>query len=150
VGPYYPDGVTGHSPRPRQRTSKDPKQALQQFVNQSPWDGRAVLRRYRATLVWPLAGPNGVFLIDDASFPKQGGHAVGVQRQYCRALGKETNCRVAVSVHHVGPKGPFPLDLRLYQSKNHRDSPVVFELPGLDSNQDKESQNPFIGIRSHP
>ena len=95
-------------------TSKDPEQALQQFVNQSPWDEHKVLRRYRATLARSLAGPEGVFLIDDVSFPKQGKHSVGVQRQYCGALGKKANCQVAVSVHYVGPKGHFPLDLRLY------------------------------------
>jgi SRSO17 transposase len=94
--------------------SKDPEQALQQFVNQSPWDEQAVLRRYRTTLARAFAGPKGVFLIDDVSFPKQGAHSVGVQRQYCGALGKKANCQVAVSVHYVGPKGHFPLDLRLY------------------------------------
>jgi SRSO17 transposase len=94
--------------------STDPEQALQQFVNQSPWDERAVLRRYRATLARALASPEGVFLIDDVSFPKQGSHSVGVQRQYCGALGKKANCQVAVSVHYVSPKGHFPLDLRLY------------------------------------
>src|SRR5262245_62405117 len=31
-------------------TSKDPEQALQQFVNQSPWDQVKVLQRYRAHL----------------------------------------------------------------------------------------------------
>src|SRR5215210_3313196 len=31
-------------------TSRDPEQALQQFVNQSPWDERAVLRHYRTHL----------------------------------------------------------------------------------------------------
>jgi SRSO17 transposase len=95
-------------------SSRDPEQALQPFVNQSPWDERDVLRRYRATLARPLASPEGVFLIDDVSFPKQGEHSVGVQRQYCGALGKKANCQVAVSVHYVGPKGHFPLDLRLY------------------------------------
>jgi SRSO17 transposase len=95
-------------------SSKDPEQALQQFVNQSPWDEQAVLRRYRATLARSFASPGGVFLIDDVSFPKQGEHSVGVQRQYCGALGKKANCQVAVSVHYVSPKGHFPLDLRLY------------------------------------
>ena len=38
--------------------SKDPEQALQQFVNQSPWDGAKVLRRYRAHLARTFAGPD--------------------------------------------------------------------------------------------
>src|SRR5215468_2567945 len=94
--------------------SKDPEQALQQFINQSPWDERQVLRRYRARLAQTFASPDGVFLLDDVSFPKQGKHSVGVQRQYCGALGKKANCQVAVSVHYVSPRGHYPLDLRLY------------------------------------
>src|SRR5215203_5949818 len=99
---------------PEGLTSKDPEQALQQFVNQSPWDEQAVLRRYRAHLARTFAGPDGIFLFDDVSFPKQGAHSVGVQRQYCGALGKKANCQVAVSVHYVAPGGHYPLDLRLY------------------------------------
>jgi SRSO17 transposase len=95
-------------------TSTDPEQALQQFVNQSPWDERAVLRRYRAHLARTFASPDGIFVFDDVSFPKQGTHSVGVQRQYCGALGKKANCQVAVSVHYVSPLGHYPLDLQLY------------------------------------
>src|SRR5262250_2471302 len=42
---------------PEGLTSKDPEQALQQFVNQSPWDEQAVLRRYRAHLAGTFADP---------------------------------------------------------------------------------------------
>ena len=59
---------------------KDPEQALQQFVSQSPWDHDAVLRRYRAHLAATFASPDAVFVIDDTTFPKQGRHSVGVQR----------------------------------------------------------------------
>jgi SRSO17 transposase len=38
---------------------------------------------------------------------------VGVQRQYCGALGQKANCQVAVSVHYVSPLGHYPLDRRL-------------------------------------
>jgi SRSO17 transposase len=93
---------------------KGPEQALQQFVNQSPWDEASLLKRYRSLLAATFASPRGVFLFDDVSCPKQGSHSVGVQRQYCGALGKKANCQVAVSVHYVSPKGHYPLDLRLY------------------------------------
>src|SRR6478752_8920761 len=43
-------------------TSEDPEQALQQFVNQSPWDERAVLKRYRTHLARTFATPEGIFL----------------------------------------------------------------------------------------
>jgi SRSO17 transposase len=47
------------------------------------------LRRYRATVARPFAGPDGAFLTDAVSFPKRGGHSVGVQRQYGGALGNK-------------------------------------------------------------
>src|SRR4051794_38713436 len=93
---------------------KDPDQALQQFVNQSPWDEAQILKRYRSELAGTFQSPEGIYLFDDVSFPKQGRHTVGVQRQYCGALGKRANCQVAVSVHYVSPKGHYPLDGRLY------------------------------------
>ena len=49
--------------------SKDPEQALQQFVSHSPWDHEAVLRRYRARLAATFASPDGVFVIDDTTVP---------------------------------------------------------------------------------
>ena len=99
---------------PEGLTSKDPEQALQQFVSQSPWDEQAVLRRYRAHLARTYASPDGVFVIDDTTIPKQGTASVGVQRQYCGAKGKKANCQAAVSVHYVSPRGHYPLALRLF------------------------------------
>src|SRR5918994_742963 len=52
-------------PLPEGLASKDPEQALQQFVNQSPWDEQKLLRRYRARMAEAFAGPQGVFLFDD-------------------------------------------------------------------------------------
>src|SRR5947208_672086 len=61
---------------------KDLDQALQQFVGQSTWDEQAVWKRYRSVMAATFASPKGIFVIDDTSFPKQGKHSVGVQRQY--------------------------------------------------------------------
>jgi SRSO17 transposase len=94
--------------------SKDPEQALQQFVNQSPWDDHVLAQRYRRHLAATFASPEGIFVFDDTSFPKQGTHSVGVQRQYCGALGKKANCQVAPSVHYVSPLGHYPLAMRLF------------------------------------
>jgi SRSO17 transposase len=99
---------------PPDLTIKDPEQALQQFVNQSPWDEQRLGRRYRNHLAQTFASPEGIFVFDDTGFPKQGKHSVGVQRQYCGALGKKANCQVAVSVHYVSPKGHYPLAMRLF------------------------------------
>ena len=79
--------------------TKDPDQGLQQFVSASAWQEGAVGERYRALLAGSFADPAGVFVLDDTTFPKAGVHSVGVQRQYCGALGKKANCQAAVSLH---------------------------------------------------
>jgi SRSO17 transposase len=106
--------LSGRVTLPPDLAAKDPEQALQQFVNQSPWDDRVLARRYRQHLARTFARPEGIFIFDDTSFPKQGTHSVGVQRQYCGALGKKANCQVAPSVHYVSPTGHYPLAMRLF------------------------------------
>jgi SRSO17 transposase len=85
-----------------------------------------------------FASPRGIFVFDDTSFPKQGQHSVGVQRQYCGALGKKANCQVAPSVHYVSPTGHYPLAMRLFlpecwiEDKGRLDKagvPEVFRQP---------------------
>jgi SRSO17 transposase len=127
-------------------TSKDPEQALQQFVNQSPWDEHRVLRHYRAQLAPTFASPDGVFLIDDVSFPKQGRHSVGVQRQYCGALGKRANCQVAVSVHYVSPRGHYPLDLRLYLPDCWLTDPKRLDQAGVPEAERRPLTKPEIAL----
>jgi len=88
-------------------------QALQQFVNQSPWsyeDVRASLaRKMEREFV-----PEAYWIIDEVSFPKQGKHSVGVARQYCGALGKTANCQVAVTLDLGTEEASMPLDWALY------------------------------------
>jgi SRSO17 transposase len=106
--------LSGRVTLPSNLDVKDPEQALQQFVNQSPWDDQTLAERYRQHLAQTFASPEGIFVFDDTSFPKQGKHSVGVQRQYCGALGKKANCQVAPSVHYVSPLGHYPLAMRLF------------------------------------
>src|SRR5947199_1008250 len=127
-------------------TSKDPEQALQQFVNQSPWDEHRVLRRYRALLADTYASPAGIFLVDDVSLPKQGTHSVGVQRQYCGALGKRANCQVLVSVHYVSPQGHYPLDLRLYLPDSWLTDPKRLDQAGVPAAERRALTKPEIAL----
>src|SRR3954462_14252569 len=118
-------------PLPEGLDVADPDQALQQFLGQSTWDERAVLTRYRATMAAKFADPAAIFVIDDTTFPKQGKHSVGVQRQYCGALGKRANCQCAVSVHYVSPKGHYPLDMRLYLPESWLGDPARLGKAGV-------------------
>jgi SRSO17 transposase len=138
--------LSGRVSLPEGLTSKDPEQALQQFVNQSPWDEQHVLRHYRAHLAQTFASPRGIFLFDDVSFPKQGQHSVGVQRQYGGALGKKANCQVAVSVHYVSPRGHYPLDLRLYLPDCWRADPQRLDRAGVPPSERRPLTKPEIAL----
>ncbi|MBY0525448.1 MAG: IS701 family transposase [Gemmataceae bacterium] len=92
----------------------DPVQAMQNFVNQSPWDERLLWRRLRSLLAPTFDPSDGVLVIDDVYFPKQGLQSAGVQRQHCSRLGRKLNCQLAVGLFHVGAEGACPLALRLY------------------------------------
>jgi SRSO17 transposase len=89
-------------------------QALQHFVTSSPWDGAALLARYRALVAGTEPSAGSIAVVHDVIIPKKGQHSVGVQRQHARDLGRKINCQVAVAISQVGPEGFVPLALRLY------------------------------------
>jgi SRSO17 transposase len=91
-------------------------QSLHHLVATAPWSDEAVLGQVRS---WVLASmeaeaPVVAWVIDDTGFPKKGQHSVGVVRQYCGQLGKQENCRVAVSLSVATWKASLPVAYRLY------------------------------------
>jgi SRSO17 transposase len=55
--------------------------------------------------------------LNDTGFPKKGKHSVGVTRQYCGQVGKQENCRVAVSLSVATWNSSLPIAYRLYLPK---------------------------------
>lgn len=92
-------------------------QALQQFLNQSPWDW-GVVRRALARQMIALSSPRGAWILDDTGFPKKGKHSVAVARQYSGTLGGVGNCQVALSLNYATSEGCFPVDFQLYLPKS--------------------------------
>jgi SRSO17 transposase len=89
-------------------------QALQQFVNQSPWAHTGVQMSLARRMPRRRAGRRAVLVLDDTTLPKQGKLSVGVTRQYCGALGKVANCQSVVTWHYADAQLHFPLLGRLY------------------------------------
>jgi len=56
--------------------------------------------------------------VDDTGFPKKGRHSVGVTRQYCGQVGKQENCRIAVSLSLATWDSSLPIAYRLYLPKD--------------------------------
>jgi SRSO17 transposase len=62
-------------------------------------------------------GPVVAWIVDDTGFPKKGAHSVRVTRQYCGQVGKQENCRIAVSLSVATWVSSLPIAYRLYLPK---------------------------------
>jgi SRSO17 transposase len=124
------EGLAARVVLPPDLTVDDTAQALQQFVNQSPWDEQKLWRRYR-TLAAHCLGSHGVFVVEDLAFPKQGRHSVGVQRQFCTPPGRKINCQLGVSLHYVTSAGYCPLALRLYLPRSWLHAEARLDAAGV-------------------
>ena len=58
--------------------------------------------------------PVVAWVVDDTGFPQKGRESVGVARQYCGQVGKQENCRVAVSLSMTTERASMPVAFRLY------------------------------------
>jgi len=91
-------------------------QSLHHIVAEAAWSDDALLREVRRQALPALTRKRrlAAWIVDDTSFPKKGAHSVGVTRQYCGQLGKQENCRVAVSVSLATEDASLPVAYRLY------------------------------------
>ncbi len=89
--------------------------SLQNFVKDSPWDHRSVMKKLFAKSLKDLKLKKGVLIFDDTTFPKKGKHSVGVGRQYCGASGKVDNCQTLVSWQFATKKFHVPVCAELYR-----------------------------------
>lgn len=105
-------------------------QALQQFVNQSPWSHKEVSASLARKIEQEFVS-EAYWLIDEVSFPKQGKHSVGVARQYCGALGKTANCQVAVTLDLGTEESSTPVDWALYLPAEWINNPIRREKAGI-------------------
>jgi SRSO17 transposase len=91
-------------------------QSLHHIVAHAAWSDQALLEQVRQEVLPAMMknGPIVAWIVDDTGFPKKGRHSVGVTRQYCGQLGKQENCRVAVSLSVTTEHASLPIAWRLY------------------------------------
>ena len=91
-------------------------QSLHHLVADAPWSDEALLARVRVQVLPAMQkqGPVVAWIVDDTGFPKKGRHSVGVTRQYCGQVGKQENCRVAVSLSVATGSASLPIAYQLY------------------------------------
>lgn len=95
------------------------RQRLHHLVAKAPWSDEALLEQVRSHVLPAMRkhGPVVAWIVDDTGFPKKGEHSVGVTRQYCGQVGKQENCRVAVSLSLATWNSSLPVAYRLYLPK---------------------------------
>ena len=129
----YLDGLFNDSERKSMQAMhgrlSDPGQyqALQHFITHSPWDATRVWTQLRTV----VPTRTGILAIDDTGFPKQGTQSVGVPRQYCGALGKIGNCKVAVSSALITDGRTWPMACDPYLPKSWTDDADRCAAAGL-------------------
>lgn len=87
---------------------------LQRFLTEAPWAPEPVIDRLQRYVGPRLGHRDGVWVLDETGFPKQGKKSVGVARQYCGTLGKIANCQVCVFLAYVSERGHALVDKALY------------------------------------
>ncbi len=93
---------------------------------------------------WPRPSPRpgAIFVVDDTGLPKQGKHSVGVQHQYCGALGKQANCQVARRSTTSAPKGTSPWPCGCTCPKTGSATPSGSTRPACRRGPDAPDQGP--------
>src|SRR5580693_3846461 len=91
-------------------------QSLHHIVAEAAWSDDALLKQVRSQVLPAMTRKHALaaWIVDDTGFPKKGTHSVGVTRQYCGQLGKQENCRVAVSLSIATEHVSLPIAWRLY------------------------------------
>jgi SRSO17 transposase len=115
----YPTGLLTELPNKNcdtmaQAVPGTSEQRLQGLLSSMAWDAED-LNRQRVQLMLATATlGDGVLLLDDPGFAKQGKSSVGVTRQYSGTLGKVGNSQVAVTCCYSDPLATWPVGVRLY------------------------------------
>src|SRR5208283_3774575 len=91
-------------------------QSLHHVVADAAWSDDALLKQVRSQVLPAMTRKHALaaWIVDDTGFPKKGTHSVGVTRQYCGQLGKQENCRIAVSVSVATEQASLPVAYQLY------------------------------------
>jgi SRSO17 transposase len=123
------DGLLGDERRKtgwmRAEAAGDPGPWRQQaLLGRGQWDADALRDVVRAYAMETLADPDGVLVLDETGFLKQGKASCGVARQYTGSAGKVTNCQIGVFATYVSRHGHAFIDRALYLPRSWTDDPA--------------------------
>jgi SRSO17 transposase len=105
----YPTGLLTELPHKNwdtiaQAVPGTSEQRLQTFLTNVQWDAEDLNRQRAMRMIAETRLEDGVLVLDDTGFPKQGKASVGVARQDSESLGKVGNGQVAVTCCSTDPQ----------------------------------------------
>ncbi len=87
---------------------------LQQFLYRGKYSAEKLRDCMRDYVNDKLGEEDGVLVVDETGFLKQGKMSCGVKRQYSGTAGRIENCQIGVFLTYASEKGHTPIDRRLY------------------------------------
>jgi SRSO17 transposase len=90
------------------------EQRLQELLTNMQWDAEDLNRQRVEKMIAEVTLGDGVLVLDDTGFSKQGKTSVGVARQYSGTLGKVGHCQIAVTCCDTDSQSTWPVAVRLY------------------------------------
>ena len=105
--------------------------AVQQYIYRGRFSAdakRDILREYIGE---KIGMEDGILVVDETGFLKQGKKSCGVKRQYSGTAGRVENCQIGVFLTYASKKGHCIADRRLYIPKEWADDPVRRKGAGI-------------------
>jgi SRSO17 transposase len=96
---------------------------MQRLLYRVEWDADAARDDLQQYVIESLGDDDGIGIVDETGFVKQGDKSVGVKRQYSGTAGKVENCQVATVLSYATVKGHTFLDRCLYLPKEWCNDP---------------------------
>src|SRR5260221_11230688 len=89
-------------------------QGIQRLLNSAQWDEQGVLTRLREYIVGQIGNTDGILIVDETGFLKNGTKSAGVARQYSGTAGRIENQQIGVFMAYATRVGCAFIDCALY------------------------------------
>jgi len=114
---------------------------MQRLLSSAVWSADAIRDALDDYVIEHLADDEGVLVVAETGFLKQGQHSAGVKRQYSGTAGRIANCQIGVFLAYASQRGHVLVDRELYLPKEWADDGVRREDAGIP---------PEIGFATKP
>lgn len=105
--------------------------SLQQFLYRGQFSADSLRDSLREYVNEKLGDEDGVLVVDETGFLKQGKMSCGVKRQYSGTAGRIENCQIGVFLTYASERGHAPIDRRLYIPEDWFEDPARCKKAGI-------------------